>query len=67
MKEVLKLREKTILELRFINGDKPKTQNWNSANDGNITFLCIQNWNKSYRQSGSRNNWRIIVIFFTSI
>ncbi len=27
MKEVLKLREKTILELRFgLNGDKPKTQ-----------------------------------------
>ena len=28
MKEVLKDREKTILELRFgLNGDKPKTQN----------------------------------------
>ena len=27
MKEVLKLREKTMLELRFgLNGDKPKTQ-----------------------------------------
>ena len=28
MKEVLKLREKTILELRFgLDGNKPKTQN----------------------------------------
>ena len=38
MKEILKDREKTILELRFgLDGNKPKTQNEIAKYDGNIT------------------------------
>lgn len=52
MKDILKGREQTIIELRFgLGGEKPKTQNQIAKMLRNIQKLCIKN-----RKKG---NWKI--------
>ena len=52
IKSVLKKREQIIIELRFgLGGKKPKTQNEVAEMLRNITFICIQNRNKSYKKT----------------
>ena len=56
IKDVLKDREKLIIELRFgLDGRKPKTQNQIAEMLRNFTFLCIKNWNKSNRKISKRD------------
>lgn len=56
IKDVLKDREKLIIELRFgLDGRKPKTQNQIADMLRNFTFLCIKNRNKSNRKISKRD------------
>lgn len=56
IKDVLKDREKLIIELRFgLDGRKPKTQNQIADMLRNFTFLCIKNRNKSNRKISQGN------------
>ena len=51
IKSVLKAREQIIIELRFgLGGKKPKTQNEVAEILRNISFICIQNRNKSNKK-----------------
>ena len=52
MKKILKERERLIIELRFgLRRQKTKNTKRSGKDAGNITFLCIQNREKS--------NWKI--------
>lgn len=52
MKDILKDREKLIIELRFgLDGGKPKTQNQIAKMLRNIKIICVKNRNKSLTES----------------
>lgn len=68
IKDVLKDREKLIIELRFgLDGRNPKTQNQIADMLRNFTFLCVKNWNKSNRKIGEGNGRLKKWIFFEKI
>lgn len=68
VKEVLKDREKLIIELRFgLDGSKPKTQNQIAEMLRNFTFICVKNRNKSNRKISKRNGRLKKWIFFEKI
>ena len=56
MKKILKERERLIIELRFgLRRQKTKNTKRSSKNTGDITFLCIQNREKSNWETKWRN------------
>lgn len=68
IKDVLKDREKLIIELRFgLDGRKPKTQNQIAEMLRNFTFICVKNRNKSNRKIGEGNGRLKKWIFFEKI
>lgn len=68
IKDVLKDREKLIIELRFgLDGRKPKTQNQIAEMLRNIAFLCIKNRNKSNREISKRNGRLKARIIFSKL
>lgn len=56
MKKILKERERLIIELRFgLRREKTKDTKRSSKNTRNITFICIQNREKSNWETKWRN------------
>ena len=61
MKDILKGREKTIIELRFgLRRNKTKDTKSNCRNDGNIEKLCIKNREKGNRKIKQQLGERIV-------